>query len=884
MESLGIIRLAGVVASAVGLFLLAFAWAARQRRRRVARGRGAERAGQGARVGDRTGARTGAEAGADFEPVEQHRLELRLATLEQGQAGLAARLDGAGGAEERLQATAGQLLGLVRDKNATLETALAGLDQLRSRMRTLEQIGDAAEARGLFERLGERLAALESAQAAHQAATQAATEALAARAGEAGAPQAALVEQLTRLYAQKDATVEAVLARLGPVEARLGRLEGEAPAEALARLELRLDGRLDGLRDAQGATQAALTALKLEGTGPVAEIAERLTRLHAQKDALAERLLARLAAVESELAARDPANALDGLAERLEALRGRVALLETPQENPYAGIVDQLTTLYAQKDAATETMLARLAPLEARLGAIEARDPADMLDALRDRLVVLETPQENPYAGIADQLTTLYAQKDAAAETVLARLAPLEARLGAVEARDPADMLDALRDRLAVLETPQENPYAGIADQLTTLYAQKDAATEAMFTRLAPLEARLGAVEAGLAAGLASLDPQAALDALGQRLEAAEAGLRDRLAALETKENPYAEIAGQLTTLYAQKDAVAESVFTRLGEVEAGLAAGLASLDPQAALDALGQRLEAAEAGLRDRLAALETKENPYAEIAGQLTTLYAQKDAVAETVLARLAPLEAQLGALEASPRPSRGQSRGRARGARPAGGARRPRRAAGGGAGAARGGRGGLARPARRAGGAGGEPLRRNRGAADRALRPEGRRDRGGAGAARPAGGADRGAAQRAGRRGGGAGGAARGGRGRRSGGRGRGPRRGAGDRHPAHRHAGGGGADRALRRPAGAPRGEPAAAEREPVADDAGARTPGARTGTRTPGARSTQAPEHQAPEHQAAGGSPERVAEPEAAVAADPLEAFRDLPRIVSLHQK
>ena len=95
-----------------------------------------------------------------------HRLELRLAALEHGQAGLAARLDGAGGAEERLQATAGQLLGLVRDKNATLETALAGLDQLRSRMRTLEQIGDAAEARGLFERLGERLAALESAQAA----------------------------------------------------------------------------------------------------------------------------------------------------------------------------------------------------------------------------------------------------------------------------------------------------------------------------------------------------------------------------------------------------------------------------------------------------------------------------------------------------------------------------------------------------------------------------------------------------------------------------------------------------------------------------------------------------------------------------------------------
>ena len=172
-----------------------------------------------------------------------HRLELRLAALEQGQAGLAARLDGAGGAEERLQATAGQLLGLVRDKNATLETALAGLDQLRSRMRTLEQIGDAAEARGLFERLGERLAALESAQAASQAAAQAAAEAaLAARAGEAGAPQqAALLEQLSRLHAQKDAALDggARPARAGGEPARpargRGAGRGAGPARAAAR-------------------------------------------------------------------------------------------------------------------------------------------------------------------------------------------------------------------------------------------------------------------------------------------------------------------------------------------------------------------------------------------------------------------------------------------------------------------------------------------------------------------------------------------------------------------------------------------------------------------------------------------------------------------------
>ena len=67
--------------------------------------------------------------------------------------------------EERLQAMAGQLLGLIRDKNATLETALAGLDQLRARLRALEQMGEPAEARALLDRLGERLGGLETAQA-----------------------------------------------------------------------------------------------------------------------------------------------------------------------------------------------------------------------------------------------------------------------------------------------------------------------------------------------------------------------------------------------------------------------------------------------------------------------------------------------------------------------------------------------------------------------------------------------------------------------------------------------------------------------------------------------------------------------------------------------
>lgn len=85
----------------------------------------------------------------------------RLEAMAAAQAELGQRLDAlaaqASAPEERMQAMAGQLLGLIRDKNATLETALAGLDQLRARMRTLEQMGEPAEARALLEALGDRV-------------------------------------------------------------------------------------------------------------------------------------------------------------------------------------------------------------------------------------------------------------------------------------------------------------------------------------------------------------------------------------------------------------------------------------------------------------------------------------------------------------------------------------------------------------------------------------------------------------------------------------------------------------------------------------------------------------------------------------------------------
>ena len=172
----------------------------------------------------------------------------RIEALAAAQADLAARLDalatGQGAPEERLQAMAGQMLGLIRDKNATMETALAGLDQLRGRMRALEQMGAPAEARALLERLEARLDEMPSAQAAGAAALEAR---IAALESPGASPVAELAERLTRLHAQKDSVAEAVLARLAKLEAALAAQDPKAALDRFAgRLEDLQQGRVGG--------------------------------------------------------------------------------------------------------------------------------------------------------------------------------------------------------------------------------------------------------------------------------------------------------------------------------------------------------------------------------------------------------------------------------------------------------------------------------------------------------------------------------------------------------------------------------------------------------------------------------------------------------------
>jgi hypothetical protein len=192
----------------------------------------------------------------------------------------------------------------------------------------------------------------------------------------------------------------------------------------------------------------------------------------------------------------------------------------------------------------------------------------------------------NPFAEVSEQLTALYAQKDATVETVFARLAPLEARLEEIgrgldrvaplAEDDPRAALDGLRVRLEALHWAQGETAAGlaalraaageraagegtlseIADRLTRLYAQKDAALAAVIDRLGPLEARLATVEAGAPAAeaVAETAAETAAEALAaaraasgmiaaRAAEDATALFADRIAALEAR-LPRARIAG----------------------------------------------------------------------------------------------------------------------------------------------------------------------------------------------------------------------------------------------------------------------------------------------------------------------------------------------------
>ena len=688
---IGMVALAASGLATFGAFGLAF----RQRRRRLAAAASsaamaaasgtasgtAAGAGETPRAsrslfGSRRSARTAARAAARSMPERVETMAVRQAELGQRLDALAAQVAAAGAPEERLQAMAGQLLGLVRDKNATLDTALAGLDQLRARMRALEQMGEPAEARALLDGLAQRIETVEAAQSAQSVAGAAAEARLAALDGSGETATdfaravAELGERLARLQEGRDAGLETALARLGPLETRLGALENgrSEGREALKRI----DARLEALHGEGTATRTALAALKTEGqaaiqaavqtatraaVAPAEAVAADLARLHARHDEGAAAMAARFAALERDLAARDPEAIVDARIEaRIEARIGtfdaRLARAEAKAEEwaegraedrkedreALAAIAAQLATLHAARDATAEAVIARLGPVETRLAAFEAAlaaaDPqgaldrfAERLDSVQARMTGLEGAGRSA-TEVSERLADLYAQKDAAIEALVGRLAPLEARLAEIDPQGALDRfgerLEGVAARLALVEGA-EDPVAEITARLAELHGQKDTAIEVLVGRLAPMEARL-----------AEIDPQGALDRFGERLEAVQA----RLALIEGAEDPVAEITARLAELHAQKDTAIEALVGRLAPLEARLA----EIDPQGALDRFGERLE----GVASRLALVEGAEDPVAEITARLAELHAQKETAIEALVGRLAPLEARLAEID--------------------------------------------------------------------------------------------------------------------------------------------------------------------------------------------------------------------------------------------
>jgi hypothetical protein len=367
-----------------------------------------------------------------------------------------------------------------------------------------------------------------------------------------------------------------VFARLAPLEAKLAELEdGLGTAVQPGAIES-LAARLDALDWGQEELADRLNGVDtLAGSVAAREVSSRLTPIEA-----------RLAALADDLAAQDPRSALDRFAERLDALKERVVLLETPGESPFAEISEQLTRLYAQKDATVETVFARLAPLEVKLAELEdglgtAVQPG-AIESLAARLDALDWVQDE----LADRLGGIRnAADDQAMKVVSGQMAPMQNRLAELEgllaAQDPraaldrfSERLEGLKDRVLALENPDKTPLAEISDRLEQLYAQKDATVETVFARLAPLEVKLAELEDGL--GVAVRQEQftglaARFDALADAQETASEGLAV-LVSKAAQIVPMADIRKELAQAFAGRDANIDGLLKRLAPLEMRLA------------------------------------------------------------------------------------------------------------------------------------------------------------------------------------------------------------------------------------------------------------------------------------------------------------------------
>lgn len=337
---------------------------------------------------------------------------------------------------------------------------------------------------------------------------------LAARPLEAPLPDPVLSARLDDLRA----AVDALAARPAADEAARGRVEElETRLETLAG-SASLDELRDTLRDLEGRpTRDPELEARLDRVEALAE--DRVSRADFEARAV---VLSDLQATLTELEARPTGSPdLDQRLERLETqLEERLATFAG------AETVDALAERVEEAAAARDGLVAAIAALDSRLGAIAGRDPH--VDDIVTRLDAMEAGLETGAAAVA-------ALSNAAA-TAQAR----PADDGRLEALSLA--VAAVREELAALATPTER----LAERVEELAARVGQLAADPVDQ-APLAERLESVEVRLAADLDTIDVLArAIDRIRADLEGTAApsldtapadgavtGLEDRLAVLE---------------------------------------------------------------------------------------------------------------------------------------------------------------------------------------------------------------------------------------------------------------------------------------------------------------------------------------------------------------
>ena len=389
----------------------------------------------------------------------------------------------------------------------------------------------------------------------------------------------------------------------------------------------------------------------------IKELGAELEGMRTTMAAAAAQQSARIAALETDLAARDVA--LTSAADATEQLATRAIALQA-----------ELDSLRAETTAVSARQTARIAELEAELSLREAAlvsgahaaeqetaratSLAAELESLRDDMAAAADQQAARIATLEADLAEREAALAAGATSAdqqAGRIATLEADLAARDtalaagteaAEQQAARIAALKTELeASLPRARHNEHVealkkAIAERdasLNSLRSEMAAAAETQARRIATLEADLTGQQAALAKG------ESAAEELEVQIVRLEADLAEKQAALAKSESAAEEREVQIATLEADlagRDEALANAATTAEQQAARIAALKTELDASLPRARHNEHVEALKKSIADRDA--------------NLSNLRTQMAAAAETQAKRIATLEADLAEQQAA------------------------------------------------------------------------------------------------------------------------------------------------------------------------------------------------------------------------------------------